>query len=64
MSELEAAAASVGYGIGYEVASIIQAPRSGATVCRAHHRLGAKCTLHCDGNYACTHNLGACVFVK
>ena len=32
------------------VASIIQAPCCGATVCRTH-RLDTKCTFRCDGNY-------------
>ena len=34
--------------------SVIQAPRCGATVCRIHHRLDAKCAFHCDRNYVCT----------
>ena len=35
------------------LATIIQPPRCGATVCRTHLRLDAECGSHCDGNYAC-----------
>ena len=41
------------------VASIIQAPRCGATVCRTHHRLDTEWGSHCDGNYVCAQILGA-----
>ena len=41
------------------LASVIQAPRCGATVCRSHCRLDAKCTFYCGGNYVCNHILGA-----
>ena len=34
--------------------AIIHGPSSGATGCRAHHRLDANCTFQCNGNYVCT----------
>ena len=43
------------------LASIIQAPRCGATVCRTRLRLGAGWGSHCGGNYVCTQILGACI---
>ena len=41
------------------VALIIQAPRSGTTVCHTHLHLDAKFAFHCDRSYVCTQILGA-----
>ena len=35
------------------IASIIQALRCGATVCRTHLHLDAEWGFHCDENYVC-----------
>ena len=35
-------------GFDRSLTSIIQVPSCGATVCRTHYRLDAKCTFHCD----------------
>ena len=41
------------------VASVTQAPRCGAMVCRTHLRLDAESGFHCDRNYVCAQILGA-----
>ena len=42
-----------------DVASIIQAPRCGATVCCTHLRLNTEWGFRCEGNVLCAQILGA-----